>query len=330
MKEFRIIVIGCSSGGLNALKKILSLLPIDFPAAILIVQHLSPTEKSFLPKLLQQTCKFPVILAADEQLLASNTVFVAPPDFHMVVSKNKIHLDKGVKVNFSRPAIDRLFNSAAMNHGSNVIGIVLSGQLDDGSAGLRAIKRCNGISIVQSLTEAQYPEMPKNAAHAVLPDYCLTMEQISSILIVLAAQKIEIMNDTRLSTRLQIETGINDSSNHIAAEKSNHLVPLFAPICPDCNSFLNNHDQEFEGCRCLQESMLNFTLLGAELAIKTEEAFWAALRALEEKERFAKNTASKANDANSVNKEYFLEKANTLGEQIKTIRKILDEIPNYL
>ncbi|MCW8384730.1 chemotaxis protein CheB [Fluoribacter dumoffii] len=178
-----LIVIGGSAGAITALQNLLPRLPADFPAAILIVIHLPPHLPSRLSNVLKPYSKMPVSKPLDGMILKSNHIYVAPPNFHMRVAHDKIYLTQDAEIHHCRPAIDPLFISAAANYGKQVVGILLSGVLDDGSAGLKEVKEHNGLAIIQSLNEAEFPDLPKHAAEKTEVDFCLPMEDIASLLI---------------------------------------------------------------------------------------------------------------------------------------------------
>ncbi|HHF7368101.1 TPA: chemotaxis protein CheB [Legionella bozemanae] len=178
-----IIVIGGSAGAITALDNLLSPLPADFPATILIVVHIPPTPISRLPQVISHFTKIPVVNPFNGLPLESNRIYVAPSNVHMIIENDTIYLKHSPKINKCRPAIDPLFLSAAYHHENRVIGILLSGLLNDGSAGLKEIKEHKGITIIQSLEEAEYPDMPKNAAQNTTIDHCLPTHDIASLLI---------------------------------------------------------------------------------------------------------------------------------------------------
>lgn len=242
----------------------------------------------------------------------------------MTVSKEKIHLERGPKINFSRPAIDPLFYSAAINHGPNAIGVILSGRLDDGSAGLRAIKRCSGVSIVQA--DAQYPEMPQSASKAVSVDYFLPSEEISSVLIQLASREIDNSGDKKTPELFKIEVDINNADDR-GSDQLNKIATPSSYSCPDCSGVLwKINDFELERYRCRVGHAHTLKTLDAGLAIKAEDALWSAMRVLEEKQQMANKIAFKVDKENIENKNYFQEKANKIGEQIKTIQEIIEKL----
>lgn len=169
-----IVVIGASRGGLGAIKQILAAIPKDFSAAVLVAIH-TGAHGSQLLSILEPHCKLEIRHALDDDSLVRGRVLIAPPDKHLLVDGPKLRLIKGAKENFSRPAIDPLFRSAAISHRDNVIGVILTGDLDDGTVGLQAVKTCGGVALVQDPLEAIAPSVPSSALHHVNIDGCLPL-----------------------------------------------------------------------------------------------------------------------------------------------------------
>ena len=188
-KGRNIVVIGTSAGGLEALDVLVGQLPTDVPASIFIVQHMAPhnsgepllrrlnRHKAFQPKLAENGGRF-----------KPSRIYIAPPDSHLLVKKDRMLIAKGARENRHRPAIDPLFRSAAVAHGARVIGVVLTGMLDDGTAGLMAIKRCGGVAIVQDPRDAAYSGMPMNALNNVDVDFCVSIAEMGPLLTELVHQ----------------------------------------------------------------------------------------------------------------------------------------------
>ncbi len=169
-----LIVIGASAGGMAALKKLVAQLPKDFPAPVFIVNHMSAdTTGEALVRGLNESGSLPCVHAHDKQPFKSGHIYLAPSDQHMLIAKGKILVTKGARENRSRPAIDPLFRSAAVSYGNRVVGIILTGYLDDGTSGMMAIKRCGGVCIAQDPEDASYPDMPQSVIANVGADYCL-------------------------------------------------------------------------------------------------------------------------------------------------------------
>ena len=182
MNYKHIVVIGTSAGGVNALKNLISPLPADFPAPILIVMHVQASPMSYLSEIMNRYSQLPALHPVDGQTIQSSHIYIAPPNVHMIISNHKINLLRTPKINYSRPAIDPLFNSAAQ-YGHATIGVLLSGMLSDGVNGLLAIKNAGGTTIIQDLDEAEFNDMPKNALNRVPIDYCLRANDIAATLI---------------------------------------------------------------------------------------------------------------------------------------------------
>ncbi|EDT08201.1 CheB methylesterase [Paraburkholderia graminis C4D1M] len=177
-----IVVVAASLGGLQGLRRILSSLPGDLPASVFVVMHIGAWP-SLLPQILQTDCPLPVLHAEDSQLIAKSTVYVAPPDRHMLMRDGAIVLSTGPKEHFARPAADPLFRSAAVEYGPRVIGVILTGSLDDGAAGLKAIDACGGFTVVQTPSSCVAPDMPQAALHAVSPCSVVPLEGIAAAVV---------------------------------------------------------------------------------------------------------------------------------------------------
>lgn len=191
MQKPRVIAIGASAGGVDALKVLVAALPADLDASVLIVLHLAPTSPGRLPQILGSVATLPVAAATNGEIVLPGRIYVAPPNRHMLVENDgRLLLTQGPMENRARPAIDPLFRSAALAFGPRLIGVVLTGYLDDGAAGLQAIKQCGGLAVVQDPKEAEAPSMPLSALRHVLADYCLPLREIGPLLAGLAASAV--------------------------------------------------------------------------------------------------------------------------------------------
>ena len=182
-----LVVIGASAGAVPVLLELAKRLPADFPAAVLVVLHVG-AHRSVLPDLLKGCGALPARHAVDGQALQAGTIEIAPPDQHMLVEGARIRLQHGPKEHHARPAIDPLFRSAAQAQGPDVIGVLLSGCLDDGTAGLRAIKQRGGRVVVQDPDDAEHPEMPRSALAHVDVDCCVPGPELADTLVRLVAR----------------------------------------------------------------------------------------------------------------------------------------------
>lgn len=187
----RIIVLGTSAGGVEALKQLVRDLPAEFPAALLAVMHVPARVPSLLASILDRCGPLPVAEAVDGRPIEAGHIYVGVPDRHLLVDGGVMRLTCGPKEHRFRPAIDTLFRSAACTAGSRVVGVVLTGQLDDGASGLWAIKDRGGVAVVQSPGDAQYPSMPMHAVQHVEVDHVVDLAAMPGLLMQLAQQPIE-------------------------------------------------------------------------------------------------------------------------------------------
>lgn len=177
-----VVVIGASAGGIEALTRIASQLPADLPAAVFVVLHMSAGSPSALPAILSRRGPLPARHPRSGDATESGNIYVAPPDHHMHVEPGVVLLGRGPRENRVRPAIDVLFRSAGIAYGPRVIGVVLTGYLDDGAAGLIAIKRHGGLAVVQDPADAQCPGMPKAALEAVEADHVTRLVNVAALI----------------------------------------------------------------------------------------------------------------------------------------------------
>jgi two-component system chemotaxis response regulator CheB len=232
-----IIVIGSSAGGVEALSRLCAALPADLPAAVFIAQHLSPSAKSVLPQLLDRAGPLPALAPVDGQAFERGHIYVAAPDHHLLIRPDKVLMRRGPFENRTRPAINALFRSAARTYGGRVIGIVLTGLLDDGTDGLIAIKAAGGTSLVQDPDEAEWPSMPRNAVKRDHVDHVVPLAGLAALLGQLVCE------DAGPSIPLPDEYVTEDQ---IAAQEFAIMEPdIVTPgeasrlSCPDCGGVLN-------------------------------------------------------------------------------------------
>ncbi|GLI39982.1 chemotaxis protein CheB [Geobacter hydrogenophilus] len=187
--KFRAVVVGVSSGGVEALKQVIGSLPGDFPLPVMVVAHISPEADNGLALLLDDLCAIRVKEADELEKAAAGTVFLAPPNYHLQVEKDAtLSLSVDPPVRFARPSVDVLFEAAADAFGPALIGVVMTGAGCDGSEGLRRIKEAGGIAVVQDPAGAVADAMPRSAIEAVVPDYIVPLERIAPLLVRLATE----------------------------------------------------------------------------------------------------------------------------------------------
>jgi two-component system chemotaxis response regulator CheB len=179
-RKYDVVALGCSAGGLNALTRVLQSLPTTFPSSIVVVQHLSPDHKSWMADLLGRSVQLRVKQAEHGEIMLPGTVYLAPPDEHLLVGPGKIQLAHSRLVHFSRPSIDLLFESVAGTYGSRSIAVVLSGGGKDGASGIRAIKEAGGATLAQSPDSAEFRHLPEAVIETGCVDFVLPLEKMGA------------------------------------------------------------------------------------------------------------------------------------------------------
>ena len=290
-----IIVMGASAGGLPAFNRIIKQLPENLNAAVFIVWHVSPYSTSLLPDILSRAGKLEAKHPADGESIQKGKIYVAPPDRNLLLEAGRVRLAKGPKENRFRPAVDPLFRSAAYAYGAQVVGVVLTGALDDGTAGLWAIKDRGGIAVVQDPAEAEQPSMPSSALNNVQIDDCLPISEIPPLLVTLTQQTVEEAGPP-VSKQLEIETKIALGADSAELDVT-QLGKMSEFTCPDCHGSLTKiNNGRLQRFRChTGHSFSNGSLL-AELTDSVEQALWNTIRAVEERIRLLKNLAQHASN----------------------------------
>ena len=222
------IVIGASAGGVEAIRFLAAELPADFPVAVFIVLHIG-AHPSQLPWLLNQTGPLRAVHPKDGDPIRPGQIHIAPPDHHMLIEGGHMRLTRGPRENWARPAIDPLFRSAARAYGSDIIGVVLTGGLNDGTAGLYEIKQNGGITVVQDPVDAAHPDMPRSALKHVPVDHCLPLAQLPELLTRLVAERATAHPD-------QTPSSARKQGKEMTAEYT--LDQPVTVACPDCGGAL--------------------------------------------------------------------------------------------
>ena len=191
MARHDIIVIGASAGGVHALVTLTGFFPQKLSAAIFVVLHIPAKSRSILPDILSRAGPLKVVEAVDCMGIEYRCIYVVPPDHHLLIERGRVRVVRGPKENRHRPAVDPLFRSAAQVYGSRVVGVILTGALNDGTAGLLSVKRRGGIAVVQDPDEALFSSMPLSALANVEVDYRLPLSSIGPLLVNLASEQVE-------------------------------------------------------------------------------------------------------------------------------------------
>ena len=282
MPTHDIIAIGASAGGVETLQRLVSLLPAEIPASIFIVLHIPANSPSMLPLILKRAGKLPALSPLDKTPIKHGRIYCAPPDHHMLIEASSVRIIRGPKENRHRPAIDPLFRSAAWAYRSRVVGIVLSGNLDDGTAGLSAIKACGGTTVIQDPAEARFPDMPMSALKNAIVDHQLTIQQIAELL-------TDLVNRRATDSPEDLPPGIKTEVEFSKMNKDNENMSELggAPTafaCPSCHGALwELQDGALTRYRCHTGHAFSPESLLAEQSDAVEGALYSALRALQEK-----------------------------------------------
>jgi two-component system, chemotaxis family, protein-glutamate methylesterase/glutaminase len=281
-KGRNIIVIGTSAGGLQALDTLVAQLPAGLPASIFIVQHMAPenTGKPLLQRLSRHQT-FRCQLAANGESFKPGNIYIAPPDNHLLVKKTKLLVTKGARENRTRPGIDPLFRSAAVTHGSRVIGVVLTGMLDDGTAGLIAINQCGGVTVVQDPNDAAYPGMPQSALSNLKVDHVVPLREMGRLLEKLSravpGKSKAVPKDVRIEAEIA-ERVLSDVG------EVNGLGTQVPYNCPNCGGVLWEMDTPHERrYRCHTGHSFTIAALLTSQSERIEETLWISLRMFEER-----------------------------------------------
>jgi two-component system, chemotaxis family, protein-glutamate methylesterase/glutaminase len=323
-----IIVIGASAGGFEALKKLVRGLPKDLAAAVFVVWHLPANAHGVLPSVLEKEGTLPVVHGVDGEEIKMGRIYVAPPDHHLLVEENYIRVTKGPKENRFRPAVDTLFRSAAYAYSGRVIGVVLSGALDDGTAGLWTIKRRGGTAVVQEPSDAQHPSMPESALREVDVDYCVAVCEMAALLVRLTSEPAlnagEISMEENKKTEIEVRIAAEDSAFEVGVMKLGEISPF---TCPDCHGVLIKiKDGKIVRFRCHTGHAFSADTLLANVTERIEDSMWSAMREMEESIMLLRQMSRHFAESNQTQMAaVYLQKALEAENRVKLIRKVVLE-----
>ena len=319
----RLVVIGASAGGIEALRTIVAQLPEGFPAPIAIVLHTSPQSPGVLDAILSRAGRLKASNAVDGERLQPGHIYIAPPDFHLVIEPGTARVTKGPRENRFRPAIDPLFRSAAQVYGPAAIGVVLTGSLDDGTDGLWAIKQLGGCAIVQDPLEALFPSMPQHAIDHVAVDYILPLAEIPPMLMQLTSEAVEPAS-AEAPELLKVELKIAMEQNPIDAGLERIGKPSKFS-CPECHGVLLELKEGTRSkFRCHTGHAYSIASLLAAIAEGIEDSLWNAIRALEEGQLLMTQVADHLRTSHdAVSAERLINRANEARQQSDAIRQLV-------
>jgi len=322
----QLVVIGASAGGVSALSALVARLPSDFAAPLLIVLHIG-AHRSILAEILDRSGALPVEEARQGQRIEAGRIYVAAPDRHLLVIDRTLHLSLAAKEHHTRPAIDPLFVSAALARDTHAIGVVLTGRLDDGTAGLQAIKICGGTAVIQDPADAEAPDMPASALRHVEVDHCVPLADMAELLTSLAARPVD---DTLL--RPAALPLVHEQALFLAkGDPMEHLALLGKPssyACPECHGGL----WEVSGARprrfrCHTGHGFSLRTLQDTLAEAADESLWNARRALQERLLLLREMET-APTEEVVRQDAVAGAATRLRSQLGQLERLMTEVPD--
>ncbi|WP_394846062.1 chemotaxis protein CheB [Pendulispora brunnea] len=301
-------MIGASTGGVRALLDVVSRLPADLAAAVFVVLHEHPLHQSRLPQLLASRGTLQASHALHGDTIVPGHIYVAPPDNHLMLGRGVVRVLRGPKESGHRPAVDALFRTAAASYGPRVIGIILTGQLDCGTAGMLSIKARGGVGIVQNPHEAEARSMPQSALDHATIDHVATLEELPALITRLVSEPAGEAPAGQVSPALMRFEG-----------KERGTPAMF--VCPECQGTVSEASLgDFTVFRCHTGHSFTLESIDTEQANEVERALWAAVRALEEGATMSKRLASTA--AGDL-REKFIEKAHAQARNAKVVRDLI-------
>jgi len=321
-RSFDVIAFGASAGGIEALKVILASLPGDFAAAILVTLHIAAHGLGVLPRVLGKASSLPVEHARDGEPLRRGEVLVAPPDHHLLLRGNRVHLSLASRENGQRPAIDPMFRSVARTFGSRAVGVVLSGYLDDGTLGLAVIKARSGVTVAQDPFSATVPDMPRNAIAAGVVDHIVPLADIGGFLMELVSFEPQ-RTDRQLPKETETEIRMTESDPDVIEHDQQPGTPSNF-TCPDCGGVLRSVEDGVQPThfRCQVGHAWGEESLRAAKEEQLEAALWTALRSLAESAKLFRHLAAHSS-GNPQREQRYRERASEIDEHVRVLRDAL-------
>ena len=324
MSGHDIIVIGASAGGVEALARLVRDLPSDLPAAMFITIHFPRHGTSALPQILTRAGALEARHAEDGGAIERGRIYVAPPDHHLLLFRSRMRLVRGPTENGNRPAADPMFRTAALAFGPRVVGVVLSGNLDDGTGGLLTVKRHGGVAVVQDPADAMFPSMPRSAIDHVAVDHVVPLVEMAAVLERVATTPV--VATSTAGVRMSDDEERELSLTKMAPESMDDELHPGEPSpygCPDCGGVLFRiHDEGLLRYRCRTGHGWTSDALLLAQSHTLDDALWTALRALEESASLSEELARRARKRG--NQQSALRHEETLVETTRRARLIRD------
>lgn len=294
----RIVVIGAAGGGVEALQQIVPALPADFPAAVVVVMHVRPGARTRLTPILNETGTLRAAEARDGEPLEPARIYVSVPDHHLIVGRDTVVLRRGPRENGFRPSADVLFRSAAHAWGARAIGVILSGALDDGASGLRAITSLNGIAVVQDPADALYGSMPMHAIRRARVDHVAAAAGIGRVLSQLVREPPSPEPADAAEVRDALGVEVQVAAGASAWRKGIMSLQPTPYTCPDCHGVMYEIPEgDHRRFRCHTGHGYTATSLLPRLAESSENSLWAAVRTVQEAITLMEETVKTLEDA---------------------------------
>jgi two-component system chemotaxis response regulator CheB len=280
MAKRDIVVIGGSAGGTAALKLLVQGLPAEFPGTLFVTTHMASQQPSYLCDILGPLAKLPVVRATDGLPIEPGRIYLATPDRHLLLMGTTLRLGAGPRENMSRPAIDPMFRSAVMSYGSRVVGVILSGLLDDGVSGLRAVHDARGVTVVQHPLDAAEPDMPRAALETVPADHVVPASDMARLLLQIV--QTEAADPAPVPRELAFEVDVAAGAR-LGSTALRRIADPVALTCPDCQGVLSEiRTQKPLRYRCQTGHAYTAEQLVAKHEL-VDEAMRIALRMMEER-----------------------------------------------
>jgi len=325
MSGRNIVVVGTSTGGVEALRALVGGLPADFPGSVFVVMHTAPDSPGVLGQILDRAGPLAAAHASNRERIRPGRVYVAPPDLHMLIEPGVVRLSRGPKENRFRPAVDPLFRSAAAVYGPRVVGVILTGGLDDGTSGLWAVKRLGGVAVVQNPDEALMPSMPQSALAQVEVDYTLPLAEIAPTLARLARTSVAEQGGYEVPDELDIEVKIAMEDN----ARESGVARLGTPsvfTCPECHgTLLQLKENGRTRFRCHTGHAYSADSLLSEVTESVEQTMWSAIRTIDESAMLMRHMAEHVRESDGDAAARFLEKALEAERRSQIVRSAVFE-----
>ena len=324
MANRNIVAIGTSAGGVEALRSVVGALPARFPAAILITIHLPSHSRSSMAELLTRAGPLKASFAAEGMIVKNGRIYVARPGYHLIIEGERLALGTGPRENKTRPSIDPMFRSAALCCGNRTIGVVLTGTLGDGAAGLWAIKEAGGITVVQDPQEAAFPEMPLAALSHLDPDHLTKLPDLPRLLETLVNQPAGEPRPVAPGMKYEVEVAKGGPST---MQQMDRIGKRSVLTCPDCAGIMWELDNgKLTRFRCHQGHAYSAEVMGIAMEDALRHALGSGVRALEERIALIKKLRGQAEEHDGRLAATWDDKARELEAEANTIRNSLRRI----